>query len=394
MVQIMAEKKKDIYNADEGHLSEEVDDYLKGKYFDVAGPGSYSGLEKIWFTVRDDPLKPASLNKRKVKQWLERQEVYQVHTKPKEKYTTEAIIVSEPDSQWDCDILVLPDKPKKNRNFKFLLGVIDLFSRHAWVRLLKTKTALDTANAFRSVLREGRKCKLLRHDEGGEFRGVHFRQMLKEEGIPNIIAYGAVKSNYIERFFRTFQKKYYRYAYHNTTEKFVDIVQDIVKSYNNSVHSSTKIKPAEVGVHNTLELYDRVYTPILQRRAQERAEPVFSIGQLVRISLFKDKFKRGYTQDWSEEVFEVWSVVKSHPVRYKIRDLLGEKISGSFYSENLKLANARHASEVNWKIERIISSRKKKGRQGRESLVKWFGWNSKFASYIDNSDLKKFPKIN
>lgn len=369
-----------------------TEEYLKKLYFDQSAPASYQGLKKLWTQVKLDPERPAGLTQKKLKQWLDRQEVYQVHSQTKQSYETEALIVEYSDQLWDIDILVLPnDKPGINRNYKYLLGVIDLFSRYAWVRLLKKKTATETAKAFKSILAEGRKCEALRGDAGTEFLGAPFKEMLEEENIPYITAYGHVKANFIERWFKTFEQKLHRYFYHNTTSNFVDVVQDIVLSYNNTVHRTTGYRPAEVDEHNTIELYDRVYKPILDKRAAQRFHPSFHAGDLVRISLFKDKFKRSYTQNWSEEVFEIWYVVKSHPPRYKIRDLKQENIQGSFYKEDLKPVNAQDAKDINWKIERVISTRKVKGRRP-QSLIKWYGFSEKFNSYIDTADLKKYPR--
>lgn len=191
---------------------------------------------------------------------------------------------------------------------------------------MRRKTASVTAEAFKSILAEGRKCEVLRGDAGAEFTGAPFKDMLKEEKIPYITAYGHLKANYIERWFKTFQQKLYRYSYHNNTSSFVDVVQDIVRSYNNTVHGTTGFRPAEVDDDNTIQLYDRVYKPQLDKRSAHPMQPSFKVGDLVRISLFKDKFKRAYSQNWSEEVFEIWLVVASHPPRYKIRDLKQEKL--------------------------------------------------------------------
>ena len=134
-----------------------------------------------------------------------------------------------------------------------------------------------------------------------------------------------------------------------------------------------------------------MYTPILRKRRAEKVQPSLNIGYLVRLSLFGDRFQRGYTQSWSEEVFEIYAVVKSHPVRYKVRDLLGEEIEGSLYRDDLKIANATDVKSVNWKIEKIVSSKRVKGV--RKSLIKWRGYSNKFNSYINTSDLKKYPRI-
>lgn len=367
------------------------DNYLRRVYFDPAAPGSYSGLQKFWTGIKSDPARPKGLDKKKLRQWLVKQEVYQVHSAAKRRGETESIIVEFVDDQWDADILMLGNKPGKNRNYRYLLGVIDLFTRYAWVRPLRQKTAQETAKAFEDILSEGRKCLLLRTDAGKEFTGRPFQDMLKRRKIPDIRAYGEVKANYIERFFRTLQRRFYQYSYHNNTSKFIDVIQDIVKSYNNTVVSTTGFKPSEVNEDNALALYDKVYTPILRKRSEERVKLSFRVGDLVRLSLFGDRFKRGFTQSWSEEVFEIFAVVKSHPARYKVQDLLGEEIEGSFYKGELKVANATDIESVNWKIEKILSTRRVRGV--RKSLVKWYGYSDKFNTLINTADVGKYPRL-
>lgn len=85
---------------------------------DQAAPASFQGVEKVWKQVKLDANRPAGLTKKKVREWLRGQEVYQVHSESKKRYPTESIIVEYSDQQWDIDILVLPAvKPKINRNY-------------------------------------------------------------------------------------------------------------------------------------------------------------------------------------------------------------------------------------------------------------------------------------
>ena len=80
----------------------------------------------------------------------------------------------------------------------------------------------------------------------------------------------------------------------------------------------------------------------------------------------------------------------SHPARYSIRDLKGEKVEGSFYAPELKKVNAKDKSQIKWKIERVIYTRKIKGR--RQSLVKLLGFPQKFNTLSPSSDLTKYPR--
>ncbi|XP_022807362.1 uncharacterized protein LOC111344404 [Stylophora pistillata] len=112
-------------------------------------------------------------------------------------------------------------------------------------------------------------------------------------------------------------------------------------------------------------------------RLQER--PKFAVGDHVRISKFKRKvFEKGFTPNWTEEIFVVDEVQYSNPITYKLKDLLGEEIKGSFYEQEML-----RAKQVVFRIEKVI--RKSKGK----ALVKWSGYPEKFNSWIDESELQK-----
>ena len=196
-----------------------------------------------------------------MKQWLINQETYQIHTSPPKKYPTESIVVESIGEMVDGDILHLPlEKQRLNKNYKFLLACIDLFSRKVYFKLLRHKSAITTKEAFEELLDEGMLCKTLRTDAGGEFTGKKFQEMLHEKGIAHITAYGHVKANYIERWNRTFQDKLYRWMYQNNTSVFVDVIPDLIRSYNNTVHSTTGFKPLEVNDQNSMKLYESLHT--------------------------------------------------------------------------------------------------------------------------------------
>ena len=367
-----------------------IEKYFSSIYHHPPAPASFSSFEKIWTHIQSDPNRPADVTRSNLSEWLNDQETHQVYQVPESKFDTEAIIVEYMDEMWDGDILQLPNTPKMNGGFKYLVAFIDLFSRYVWVRLLKSKSASETAKSFQSILKEGRKCKELQTDSGGEFMGRPFQDLLEDQGIDHIRAYGSVKANYIERWNRTFQDKLYRYTYENTTSKFSDVIDDLVKSYNTTVHSTTGFAPAQVTPDNALALYERVYIPILNKRANQKIPFSFEVGQLVRLSLARGRFKRGYEQKWSEEIFQIRSRTASHPPRYQIRDLKGENVEGSFYNQELKRVNAKDENQVNWKIERVIYTRKIKGR--KKSLVKWLGFPPKFNTLIPSADLAKYPR--
>jgi hypothetical protein len=365
-----------------------IERYLKDIYYKAKSPVAYASQGKLWRFIKSDPKRPIGIDIKTLKSWLEKQDTHNVFKTPPKDFPTEGIVVEYPDQMWDCDIMVMEDAPA-NRGYRYVICFIDLFTRYLWVRPLKKKTALESAKALESVLEEGRKCDIIRTDDGGEFGGA-FRDALKKHGIQHRKAYGANKANYVERVQRTIQTKLYKYFYAENTRNFIDVIDAIVEAYNNATHGSTGVAPAKINKDNYVEIYEKLYIPQLHKRAAKTPIYSFDIGDLVRISLTRGAFVKGYTQKFTEELFRVKNKIPSDPPRYRLEDLHREDIKGSFYAEDLQKFHLKDIDKVEFKIEKVLGTRKINGRP--HSLIKWLGYADKFNTYIPTSSIKKGKK--
>ena len=107
-------------------------------------------------------------------------------------------------------------------------------------------------------------------------------------------------------------------------------------------------------------------------------DPIFKVGYHVRISKHKNIFAKGYTPNWSEEVFVIKKVKNTVPWTYVINDLNGEEIIGTFYEKELQKTNQKE-----FRIEKVIK------RKGDKLYVKWKGYDSSLNSCIDKKDIIK-----
>ena len=154
----------------------------------------------------------------------------------------------------------------------------------------------------------------------------------------------------------------------------MNVLSDLVKEYNNTRYSSIKMAPVKASKkENELRVWRNLYPEHLEIYD---IKPKFSVGDKVRISKNKKTFEKGYTTRWTEEVFTIVEVQRSRPPTYKITDLNGEEIKGSFYEPELQKTN----QEI-FRIEKVIKRGKKK------SLVKWKGYSNDFNSWVDNKDI-------
>ena len=365
-----------------------IDQYLSGIYYDPKSPASYSSAFKIWLYIKSRKDRPKNLDLVVVKDWLKKQNTQAIHLPPKSKFETEAITVEYMDMQWDGDTLDLSQLAKYNNGFKYLVVFIDLFSRFLWVRAMKTKSADDTVVAIESIFKEERVPEACRTDAGTEYKNAKVKALFENYSVFHFIAYGQHKANYAERVNRTLEDRLYKYFYENQTYKYIDIIDDIVFSYNNTIHSSINLPPADVTKANSYEIYEKVYLPILNKRAAQARSYSFGVGDIVRLSLQRSVFSRGYQESWTEEIFKINKKLPSHPPRYKIEDLEGEIVKGSFYNQELLKVDVEDVNDISFKIEKILAKKKINGVP--HSHIKWLGYPKKFNTWLPTNQVENY----
>ena len=145
-------------------------------------------------------------------------------------------------------------------------------------------------------------------------------------------------------------------------------LDDIVNEYNNTYHRIIKMKPIEVKDNTNINI----------DREVNDTDPKLKVGDHVRISKYKTIFAKGYTPNWSEEIFAIKEIKNTVPWIYVINDLNGEETIGTFYENELQKINQQE-----FRIEKVI--KKKESKQ----YVKWKGYDNSFNSWIDKKDFVK-----
>ena len=133
------------------------------------------------------------------------------------------------------------------------------------------------------------------------------------------------KSVVAERFIRTLKNKLYKHMTATGKNVYYDVLDDIDNEYNITKHNTIKIKPIDVGDNK------RVYID-----EHNEKDSRFKVGDKVRISKFENIFAKGYTPNWSKEIFIVDKINDKVPYTYNLKDLNGEEIIGSFYDKELQ----------------------------------------------------------
>ena len=267
---------------------------------------------------------------------------------------------------------------KQNKNYKYILTVIDFFSKYSWCYPLKSKKSKEIINSFKDIFKKSKRIpKLIQSDEGTEFINKQTQTFFKNNNIKWYHTFNRdIKCSICERYNRTILNKIYKNFTLNNNTIWVNDLDRLTNEYNNKYHRSIKMKPTNA----SLKANEDIVRKNLYNFNITNKKPKFSIDDRVRVSLLKNTFEKSYTSNWSEEIFIIDNIKTSNVHYYFLKDLQGEKIDGSFYQEELLKAKQNGL----YIIEKIISKNKDR------YLIKWKNYPDKFNSYVNKNDIIKY----
>ena len=201
-----------------------------------------------------------------------------------------------------------------------------MYSKYAFVIPLKDTKGISIVNAFNKIIKQSnRKSNKVWVDQGGEFYNNAFEKWLSDNDINMYSTYNEGKLVVAERFIRTLKNKLYKHMTATGKNVYYDVLDDVANNYNNIKHSTIKMKPIDVKSNK------RVYID-----KHNEKDSRFKVGDRVKISKFKNIFAKGYTPNWSSEIFIVDKINDTVPYTYNLKDLNDEEIIGSFYDKDLQ----------------------------------------------------------
>ena len=313
----------------------EADKVLRDKAYDIASNPEYDGYQRglasMVYKFFDKKSMGSGIKKDTTKSSsLERSSLIladELHKPAFKKFNKRKVYSQFKDNIWGVNLADMQSLSKKNKNIKYLLCAIDLYSKYAFVVPLKDRKGISVTNGFNKIIKQsGRKPNKIWADQGSEFYNHVFKRWLSRNNVIMHSTYNEGKSVVAERFIRTLKNKLYKHVTATGKNVYYDVLDDIVNEYNNTKHNTIKMKPKDVGNNNK-----RVY---IDEHNEKRSR--FKVGDRVRISKFKNIFAKGYTPNWSREIFIVNKINDTVPYTYNIKDLNDEEITGSFYDRELQ----------------------------------------------------------
>ena len=367
-------------------------------YHDSSNPGGFSTFGKLY--EKAHKINPI-INKQDVKVYLQTQ---QSHTRfglvPK-RFIKKPVDVVRPGHLIGADLADLTDSYRKmNDNYRYLLFIIDCFSRKLWVIPLEDKRGKTIATKFDLFFKlSPYKYNLLWVDEGGEFFSKHTKKVTLKHDVKIYHVFNRrFKCSYAERVIQTIKRKLFKTLAHFNTMKFVHHLSNIVTGYNNTPHRGLGgLTPNTVhNITNPQTLDDlakwqhtrklRNYGSSISRatsRINLSQRDILSEGTLVRLLCNESEgvFNKSYLPIYSHEIFVIDKVELLKPTIYHLKDLMDEPIRGVVYRAEIKQTSLPDY----FPIEKILKTRTKAGK--KQHFVKYIGWPEKFSSWISEADV-------
>ena len=299
-------------------------------FYTPANPAGFGSVEDLYLAAKPKGVK---ISRAYIRKWLLEQDAYTLHKQRKIRFKRRKRVVPGLNYQLQADLVDLSSLKRQNNNKKFILTVIDVFSRFAYAIAIRNKTSQEVLNAFKQILETPPKIKLLQVDDGKEFWNGPVRDFMAKNNIKMFSTGSGMKASIVERFNRTLKTRMFKYLTAKQTLRYIDVLQDLVASYNSRKHRSIGIAPKNVNTNNQKQIWKQQYKSSVKSRAVKKK---FKVGDIVKISRTKKTFEKGYLPNFTKEVFAVANALNTNPPTYYLRDTNDEVLKGAFYEPELQ----------------------------------------------------------
>jgi len=369
---------------------EQADELLKKSYYDE---DMKFGRDKLYSTLKANGN---NITRKQVDEWLKKQLLYQLD---KPAFAPKDFVVqtsTAPDKVWNIDLVVVDGD-------KIVLNCVDRFSKFAYSRILRNKTAQQVMNGLKSIFRTGAKPETVISDNGPEFASAQTVRFLKDEDVKQFFStpHQPESNGLVERFNRTMKDMFRKMTYQANANKVTftqPILNRILKAYNNSVHSTIEMKPVDAMKPENKQKVNTLNEKNLSVGVKTVQKNDISKGDQVRVSLNKgnDKKTKKYRTNWSEEIYFVKRVIRGNglkPIQYKIEeahddgdeDAQPKVIRGLFKRQELqpiKYVENEDEVDVPYEISKFLQE------QGDEIKVSYKGYKADGDRWISKEILK------
>lgn len=327
----------------------------------------------------------------RAKRALEHIEGYTLHREYKKPRVYNPYYVHGRREQVQADLIDISQISRENDGVKFLLLLIDIFTKRVWVYPLRNKSGIAVSTALRSWL-DGLRTSPQKFmtDRGLEFKNRLVQRLLRRRGIEWQPALGTLKAAIAERANKSLQLLLYKYLTEKETLRYVDKLPGFVDTYNKRGHRTLEgMSPIEAdkprNENRVRAIFHQRYAEIGRHR---KSSLPFRVGDLVRLKTLAKKAvsssARAYAEQFHGEYYRIVRINRTLPVAlYYLKSLdTGERLQGGLYANELQ----RQRGDL-WKIERVLGRRTRRGV--REIKVKWKNFGNRWNEWIPETNVQR-----
>jgi len=271
-------------------------DAFNNIYKDLSQPGAYT---------------------QKIKRYLRQNVTHSLHKSVRKKFKRRRIITHYPGQIVQMDLIDMQKYYTINSHYKYILVVLDLFSKQLWMEPLKSKEGHETAQAIRRIFHKMTfPVQSVIFDEGKEFLNQHVNLLFAQFGIHSYSIHTKTKAGAVERVNKTIKNMIWKIFTETKKNRWIDKLEEIQRNYNSTYHRTIRMAPKEVTWENRKKVFKTMFPEI-----RDKINCRLKVGDKVRVALNKELFEKGYKVNWSEDIFTIVNSFQRGGVCwYRIKD--------------------------------------------------------------------------
>lgn len=353
-----------------------MEEVLKEIYYNPKHPGSFGGVQRLY----REASKTHSVTEEQVKDFLSKQNVFTLHKDRRFNFKRNRVLALYKDYGWEADLIDMQAYAEENEGHKYILVVIDIFTKFCWLRAIKTKTPAAVCEAFSDIFSSSKRVPhRLRTDRGNEFQSRVNEKFYRDHDILYFTSTNqTVKCSIVERLNRTLKSRFFRYFSSKGHHRYMDVLHDFEDNYNTSYHRSIRMTPTEACDADPKLVFSNIYGgKSLDQLFAEKEVPVAEEGDIVRLRYPKDTFDKSYLSTFTDQTATVDKVIKKPVPLYSLRDYKNKVMPQNFYKHEVQVI-----PEPSYRVERVLRTRTRNGV--KEYFVKFLNYPSSENSWVKN----------
>ena len=353
---------------------------LRKIYYDPSNSASFGSVDKLYRKATE--INPF-IKRNDVEKFLSGEFAYTLHRRIVRKYERNPVVANFHTELAQADLIDVARYARENDGHRYILTLLDVFSKYAYAVPLKSKAGADMARALETIFHTYRPCNL-QTDEGTEFTCSAVQKLLKEHMVNFYLAKNEnIKAAVVERFQRTLMSRVHKYFTSTGKHRFLDVLPDFLSSYNNTFHTSLRMTPSQACVADTSTVFMNLYGCRSERELlKQKARAKYDAGVTVRIPKHKNVFEKGYRQNFTDQIYKVKSAnTAGKRATYKLMSHDNKVVPGSFYHQELQ----KVADNNTFRVE--VLARRKRGRV-KQVKVRYINFTDVAPEWISETNLQ------